>query len=299
VCAAIHFIVQSNKANAALRLRQMFPAPKDEDTMAVADEHAADGQDAASVKASTLAAQYVDGNGDEDISEGNNYGALDLPPTDLRQPAPTGHTTRKQSVQYGLQVLHTLQQQTAQPGVPFTETDPIAAMKKQPNGLCSAEPKAAEREESTDDSFSVSSDSVDGDKAGYMSGTPRPDATVADTEDPSTIAGLSSVVRSHLSHSSDGSVSSSSSDSDVDGDDRDVDDGVSIAVPGLTSTAAAALTTLVRGSSLHSSDSSGAEDSNSGSGSGDDEDGSSSDSEEHSGGSHNGGDSSDALSEEA
>jgi hypothetical protein len=297
VCAATHFIVQSNKANAALRLRQMFPARKGEGILTGAEVHAADEQDAAAAKASTPDAQYIDGKEDEDISEGN-YGALDQPPTDLRQPAPTGHTTRKQSVRYGLQVLHTLQHQTAQPGVPFTETDPVAAMRKQPNGLCSAESKAAEREELTDDSFSVSSESVDGDKAGYMSGTAHPDVAVADTEDPSTIAGLSSVVRSLLSHSSDGSVSSSSSDSDFDGDDHDVDDGVSIAMPGLTPTAAATLTTLVRGSFQHSSDSSDADDSNSGSGSGDDDDGSSSDSEEHSGASRNSGDSSDALSEE-
>jgi uncharacterized membrane protein len=276
VCVAIHFIVQSNKANTALRLRRMFPSPNGEDTYVGSEVHAAGGHDAAAAKASTLDAQYIDGNEDEDISEGD-YEALDLPPTDLRQPAPIGHFTRHQSVRYGQQVLRTLQQETAQSAAP-------AAIGKRP----------VENEDSTDDSFSVSSESTQDDKVGYMSGASHP-------APPSTVSGISSLLLSVLSHSSDGSVSSSSSGSDTDADDGDED--VSIAVPGLLPTVATVtpVTGIVHESYHQSSGTSDGEESNSGSDNGSeggDDDGDSSDSEGRSSASHNCGDSSDALSEE-
>jgi uncharacterized membrane protein len=276
VCAAMHFIVQSNKANAALRLRQMFPSSNGEDTYVRSEVHAAGGQDAAAAKASTLGAQYIGGNEDEDISE-EDYEALDLPPTDLRQPAPIGHFTRHQSVRYGQQLLRTLQQETAPSAA-------NAAIGKRP----------VENEDSTDDSFSVSSESTEDDKVGYMSGASHPAPQ-------STVSGISSLVLSVLSHSSDGSVSSSSSGSDTDADDGDKD--VSIAVPGLLPTVATAtpVTGIVRESSHQSSATSDGEGVNSGSDNGSeggDDDSDSSDSEGRSSHSHYSDDSSDALSEE-
>jgi hypothetical protein len=111
-CLVVHFAVQSRRAQANQSLAQMFPAEK-EDTEV---EHTVDGKSNRSVKAFRSrphdGAEDKTGHPDsrgstppEDAGEGDDVGELHMP---LSPPA--WHISRKQSVQYGMRVLQSLQQ---------------------------------------------------------------------------------------------------------------------------------------------------------------------------------------------
>jgi hypothetical protein len=111
-CLVVHFAVQSRRAQANQSLAQMLPAAK-EDTEV---EHSVDGKSNHSVKAFRSrphdGAEGKTGHPDsrgstppEDAGEGDDVGELHMP---LSPPA--WHISRKQSVQYGMRVLHSLQQ---------------------------------------------------------------------------------------------------------------------------------------------------------------------------------------------